>query len=159
MTKPTYGFNKLVGVKIATVEIAASGCRAVLIDENGVTYTLTSPGEMSVTKSTPRKPSTPKIKRDQEVIIEEIDHHPEYQVVRQRVMNVIQEHMLIDSARYNSGLRLIADLDADSLDLVEIIMAIEDEFNIEIEDDVVERLTDPTIADIARVVARIVYKK
>lgn len=32
------------------------------------------------------------------------------------------------------------DLDADSLDAVEIIMTIEDEFNVEIPDDIVEKL-------------------
>ena len=45
-----------------------------------------------------------------------------------------------DPASINSETNLLDDLNADSLDAVEIIMAIEDEFGIEIPDDLAESL-------------------
>lgn len=161
MTKPTYGFNKLVGVKIATVEIAASGCRAVLIDENGVTYTLTSPGEMSVTKSTPRKPSTPKIKQDQEVIIEDDEKESSAldddrariaactHNIEQRLVQAITEVLDNVPTTVTGDMRLVEDLNADSLDFVEIIISIEDNFNIAIDDEHAEAMCRMTLSNMA----------
>ena len=45
------------------------------------------------------------------------------------------------------------DLDADSLDLVELIMAIEDEFNLEIEDENMEDIT--TVEDVVEYISKV----
>jgi acyl carrier protein len=51
----------------------------------------------------------------------------------------VEEDKVIDSASF------VDDLGADSLDTVELVMAFEEEFNIEIPDDVAEKIT--TIKD------------
>ena len=45
--------------------------------------------------------------------------------------------------------RLITDLGADSLDHIELVMALEDEFDIEVSDEEAERFTNATIPEIA----------
>ncbi|SCZ80538.1 acyl carrier protein [Acidaminobacter hydrogenoformans] len=57
------------------------------------------------------------------------------------IKGIIEEQLAItdpDKITLNTNLR--DDLDADSLDAVEIIMAVEDELDIEIPDDIAERL-------------------
>jgi len=56
------------------------------------------------------------------------------------IKSIIEDQLAIsdpDKITLNTNLR--DDLDADSLDAVEIIMAVEDEFDIEIPDDIAER--------------------
>lgn len=52
-----------------------------------------------------------------------------------RVRKLIAEHLGIPTARLVPQARIIEDLGADSLDLVEIVMALEEEFGIAIADD------------------------
>lgn len=52
-----------------------------------------------------------------------------------RVKRVIGEHLGADESELKNDSSLVADLGAGSLDLVEITMAIEDEFAIEVPDD------------------------
>lgn len=52
-----------------------------------------------------------------------------------RVKRVIGEHLGADESEVKDGSSLVADLGAGSLDLVEITMAMEDEFAIEVPDD------------------------
>lgn len=54
----------------------------------------------------------------------------------QRIYQLVAEHLGIDSVNVHKEQLLVRDLDMDSLDHVEIVMALEDEFNIEIDDDV-----------------------
>ena len=57
------------------------------------------------------------------------------------IKSIIEEQLAIsdpDKITLNTNLR--EDLDADSLDAVEIIMAVEDELDIEIPDEIAERL-------------------
>jgi acyl carrier protein len=57
--------------------------------------------------------------------------------VFERIRNILIEHLGIDAAKQklDGSSRLISDLGADSLDIVEVVMAIEEAFKIEISDD------------------------
>lgn len=56
------------------------------------------------------------------------------------IKGIIEEQLAItDPERITLTTNLREDLDADSLDAVEIIMAVEDELDIEIPDDIAER--------------------
>ncbi|KJF25992.1 acyl carrier protein [Clostridium aceticum] len=60
-------------------------------------------------------------------------------MVFEKVVNIIREQLGVeDSQAITKETSLMADLEADSLDAVEIIMAIEDEFGVEIADDEAE---------------------
>lgn len=54
----------------------------------------------------------------------------------ERVKNIIVDSLSCDADQVTLEANLKEDLDADSLEAVELIMAIEDEFGIEIPDDV-----------------------
>lgn len=53
---------------------------------------------------------------------------------------VIDKHLLSDGRTLNADDNFERDLGADSLDMVELVMAIEEEFNIEIRDDEAEKV-------------------
>ena len=57
------------------------------------------------------------------------------------VKAVVIEQLDCDPAEVKEESKFIEDLGADSLDVVELIMAIEDEFDIEIPDEEAEKLT------------------
>lgn len=67
-----------------------------------------------------------------------------------RVRFVLQKVMVIDGARLTDEARLVEDLEATSLDRIEIIMALEDEFSIEISQKAAESIR--TVGDVARFV-------
>ena len=56
-----------------------------------------------------------------------------------KIIKILQEHF--NTEIDNTDLSLIDDIGADSLDVVEIVMQIEEEFDIEIPDEEVEKLT------------------
>lgn len=57
------------------------------------------------------------------------------------VKAIIEEQLgITDTDKITLKTNIHSDLDADSLDAVEIIMTIEDEFDVEIPDDIVEKL-------------------
>ena len=57
-----------------------------------------------------------------------------------RVKKIVVEHMGVDEGKVSEGASFIDDLGADSLDTVELVMAFEEEFNIEIPDDAAEKI-------------------
>lgn len=61
--------------------------------------------------------------------------------VRSRVVRIVAEHLDVDPKRVTSNARFVEDLGADSLDTVELVMAFEEEFGVEIPDDDAERIT------------------
>ncbi len=65
--------------------------------------------------------------------------------VAERVNKIVIEHLGIDEAKVVSNASFIDDLGADSLDTVELVMAFEEEFGIEIPDDAAEKIV--TIKD------------
>lgn len=64
-----------------------------------------------------------------------------------RVKTTISKQLRIDLAEINDDSRIIEDLGADSIDIVEMLMTLEDEMNITIPDDVVGVKTVKDIAD------------
>lgn len=72
-------------------------------------------------------------------------------MVFQKVINIIGEQLgLDDMSEVTPSTSLMNDLEADSLDAVEIIMAIEDEFGVEIPDEEAEKFKN--IGDIVKYV-------
>ena len=57
-----------------------------------------------------------------------------------RVKKIVVEHLGVDEAKVIEAASFIDDLDADSLDTVELVMAFEEEFSIEIPDDAAEKI-------------------
>ena len=60
--------------------------------------------------------------------------------IEQRVKKVIAEQLSLNEADIKNESAFIEDLGADSLDTVELVMALEDAFKIEIPDDQQEKL-------------------
>lgn len=58
-----------------------------------------------------------------------------------RVTDLLCEQLGVDAEQITADAHLCDDLGADSLDLVEIVMTIEEELKIEIDDEVAERWT------------------
>ncbi len=68
--------------------------------------------------------------------------------IEQRAIKVISEQLGVEKEKVLLNSQLIADLGADSLDNVELIMAIEEEFDVEIPDDVAENIV--TVRDVIK---------
>ncbi len=60
--------------------------------------------------------------------------------VEDRVKSIIVEQLGVDADEVNSEASFVEDLGADSLDTVELIMAFEEEFGVEISDDDAEKI-------------------
>ncbi len=58
-----------------------------------------------------------------------------------RVKKIIINHLGVEEAKVTESAGFIDDLGADSLDQVELVMAFEEEFGIEIPDDAAEKIT------------------
>ena len=65
--------------------------------------------------------------------------------VYDRVRSIIAERLGVDEEKVSMDAEFIGDLNADSLDLVEVIMAMEQEFDMEIKDEEAENIR--TVAD------------
>jgi acyl carrier protein len=59
----------------------------------------------------------------------------------EKLIDIIVEQLSVDKAKVVSAASFVDDLGADSLDLVELIMAMEEAFDTEIPDDVAEKIT------------------
>lgn len=67
----------------------------------------------------------------------------------EKIAEIIAEQLGYDVDELSMETDLVKDLNADSLDVVEIVMALEDEYEISIpDDDVEEALSVPTIGSI-----------
>ncbi len=60
--------------------------------------------------------------------------------INERVKKIVVEHLGVDAAKVTDNASFIDDLGADSLDTVELVMAFEEEFNVEIPDDAAEKI-------------------
>jgi len=60
----------------------------------------------------------------------------------ERVKEIIVEQLSVNPSEVTSEASFIEDLGADSLDTVELVMAFEEEFDIEIPDEEAEKLTN-----------------
>jgi len=63
----------------------------------------------------------------------------------ERVKKIVVEHLNVDADKVTDTASFIEDLGADSLDTVELVMAFEEEFGIEIPDDAAESIV--TVGD------------
>ncbi len=58
-----------------------------------------------------------------------------------RVVDIVADQLNIDKKNVTLDASFVEDLGADSLDVVELVMALEEEFNIEIPDEDAEKIT------------------
>ncbi|HJW39896.1 MAG TPA: acyl carrier protein [Rhizomicrobium sp.] len=63
----------------------------------------------------------------------------------ERVKKIVVEHLNVEADKVTENASFIEDLGADSLDTVELVMAFEEEFGIEIPDDAAESIV--TVGD------------
>lgn len=61
--------------------------------------------------------------------------------IADKVKNIVVEHLGVEADKVESSASFIDDLGADSLDIVELVMAFEEEFGIEIPDDAAEKIS------------------
>ena len=57
-----------------------------------------------------------------------------------RIKKIVVEHLGVDADKVTEESSFIDDLGADSLDIVELVMAFEEEFGVEIPDDAAEKI-------------------
>ena len=65
--------------------------------------------------------------------------------IAERVKKIVVEHLGVDESKVTENASFIDDLGADSLDIVELVMAFEEEFGVEIPDDAAEKIA--TVGD------------
>mgnify|MGYP001005672549 CR=1 FL=1 len=63
-----------------------------------------------------------------------------------KIKSIIVEQLGVDAGRVTAEASFIDDLGADSLDIVELVMAMEEEFDLEIPDEAAEKLR--TVGDV-----------
>lgn len=68
--------------------------------------------------------------------------------VEERVKNIICDQLAVESEKVTTTASFIDDLGADSLDIVELVMTMEEEFDLEIPDDEAEKLR--TVGDVVK---------
>lgn len=61
--------------------------------------------------------------------------------IQAKVVQIISEQLGKDESEISMSSNFIEDLDADSLDTVELVMALEEEFEIDIPDEAAEKIT------------------
>ena len=61
--------------------------------------------------------------------------------ITERVKKIVVEHLGVEKDKVIESASFVDDLGADSLYTVELVMAFEEEFNIEIPDDIAEKIT------------------
>ncbi len=62
------------------------------------------------------------------------------QEIKEKVISIVAEQMGVDKAEINRDTNFVNDLNADSLDTVELVMEFEDEFETSIPDDQAEKI-------------------
>jgi acyl carrier protein len=72
--------------------------------------------------------------------------------IADRVKKIVVEHLGVDAGKVKTEASFIDDLGADSLDTVELVMAFEEEFGIEIPDDAAE--TIQTVGDAVKFIEK-----
>ena len=62
------------------------------------------------------------------------------QAIEEKVVSIVAEQMGVDKGEINRDTHFVNDLNADSLDTVELVMEFEDEFETSIPDDQAEKI-------------------
>ena len=65
--------------------------------------------------------------------------------IAERVKKIVIEHLGVEADKVTENASFIDDLGSDSLDVVELVMAFEEEFGVEIPDDAAEKIS--TVSD------------
>ncbi|MCK4759888.1 MAG: acyl carrier protein [Candidatus Aminicenantes bacterium] len=65
----------------------------------------------------------------------------EREELMKKIKSIVSDKLSIGEEQVTEGASFIDDLGADSLDTVELVMALEDEFNMDIPDEEAEKLT------------------
>ena len=71
--------------------------------------------------------------------------------ISDRVRKIVVEHLGVEADKVTESASFIDDLGADSLDTVELVMAFEEEFDIEIPDDAAEHIQ--TVGDAVKFIS------
>ena len=69
-------------------------------------------------------------------------------MVFERIREIICEQLDLEEDSITMDSDIMADFEADSLDLVDLVMSLEDEFNMEVPDDQIENFR--TVGDVVR---------
>lgn len=77
--------------------------------------------------------------------------------IEERLKEIISDQLKVDIEDIKPESSFVEDLNADSLDIVELIMAIEEEFGIEIPDEDASRIT--TVGDAVEYLKKVIGEK
>lgn len=77
--------------------------------------------------------------------------------IEAKVISIVSNQLSLREDEIKGDSRFIDDLGADSLDIVELIMEMEEEFDVEIPDEDVEKMT--TVKDVVDYIAQLVSKE
>lgn len=69
-------------------------------------------------------------------------------MTEQKVIEILSQQLRVEKSKINANTNIAADLGADSLDLVEILMSLEDEFNVSIPDEAIPGIV--TVGDLVK---------
>jgi len=69
-------------------------------------------------------------------------------MTEQKVIDILAKQLRVDAAKISAKTNIAADLGADSLDLVEVLMSLEEEFNISIPDEAIPGIV--TVGDLVK---------
>ena len=81
------------------------------------------------------------------------ENKAENKSVEQEVISIIAEQLGVDKGEVTPAKSFVEDLNADSLDLTELVMTLEEKFDVEISDDKAEKLK--TVQDVIDFIATI----
>ena len=88
------------------------------------------------------------IKADKQTKVEETDMSD----IAERVKKIVIDHLGVDADKVVESASFIDDLGADSLDTVELVMAFEEEFGVEIPDDAADSIL--TVGDAVKFIEK-----
>jgi acyl carrier protein len=89
--------------------------------------------------------------------IKEVKMSPDSAQLEKELKNIIVERLGVDESQVNLDAKYVKDLGADSLDLVELIMALEEKFGIDIPDENAEQLV--TVGDSLEYLEKVLAEK
>lgn len=72
--------------------------------------------------------------------------------IRARAKAIVAEHLEVDEEKVTDTASFLDDLGADSLDTVELVLAFEEEFGVDIDDDQAEQML--TFGDAVRLISK-----
>ena len=73
--------------------------------------------------------------------------------IEEKVRSIIVDQLGVESAKVTADAKFIEDLGADSLDTVELVMAFEENFDIEVPDEEAEKLQ--SVADVVAYIEKV----